>query len=157
MVFCFWVFKDPKTESRLSLIESLQMYVPRDERFGHLKRSDFLAYGLEAVFKFLLPEFEAITDDTIDEFDSFDDVLKLYKGGIKLPKGPLHDRIRENIPLQVFKELIRSDGEGLAKYSTPDVIKGTISTCSKLNTQVIDIIKYHKKRQCDMSYDVSVK
>ncbi|KAL7583184.1 hypothetical protein Lser_V15G44877 [Lactuca serriola] len=121
---------DPKIESRLSLIESLQMYVPRDERFGHLKRSDFLAYGLEAVFKFLLPEFEAITDDTIDEFDSFDDVLKLYKGGIKLPKGPLHDRIRENIPLQVFKELIRSDGEGLAKYSTPDVIKADMSAWS---------------------------
>ncbi|KAL4556314.1 hypothetical protein LXL04_038961 [Taraxacum kok-saghyz] len=121
---------DPKTESRLSLIESLHMYVPRDERFGHLKKSDFLAYGLEAILKFLLPEFEALTDDTLNEFDSFDDFLKLYNGGIKLPHGPLVNRIKEDIHLQVFKELYRTDGEGLAKYSMPQVIQADMSAWS---------------------------
>lgn len=89
--------------------------------------SDFLAEGLEAILKFLLPEFEALVDDTLDEFDSFEDILNLYNGGIKLPEGHLLDRIRENIPLQFLKELLRSDGEGLFKYSTPQVIEGTIS------------------------------
>nr|XP_043619421.1 probable linoleate 9S-lipoxygenase 5 [Erigeron canadensis] len=113
---------DPKYESRLSFIQSSTIYVPRDERFGHLKRSDFLAYGLESVLKLLLPEFEALSDTTLDEFDSLDDVMKLYKGGIKLPEGPSLDFILTDIPIQVLKEIVRSDGEGLSKYSTPQVI-----------------------------------
>lgn len=126
-IFSFFFLTDPKTESRLSLLESNKIYVPRDERFGHLKKSDFLAYGVESVLKVLLPEFEALADDTLDEFDTLEDVMNLYNGGIKLPKGPLLDKMLENIPLQIFKELIRSDGEGLAKYSTPQVIEGTNS------------------------------
>ncbi|KAL8237411.1 hypothetical protein R6Q59_018492 [Mikania micrantha] len=121
---------DPETESRLSLLESMKIYVPRDERFGHLKKSDFLAYGVESVLKFLLPEFETLADDTLDEFDSFEDVMKLYNGGIKLPQGPSLDTILENIPLQMFKELIRSDGEGLAKYATPQVIEASLTAWS---------------------------
>nr|XP_043622524.1 probable linoleate 9S-lipoxygenase 5 isoform X2 [Erigeron canadensis] len=121
---------DPKTESRLNLIESLNIYVPRDERFGHLRMSDFLGQGLEAILKFLLPEFKALVDDTIDEFDSFEDILDLYHGGIKLPEGPSLDKIRENIPIQILKELLRSDGEGLFKYSTPEVIKANLSAWS---------------------------
>ncbi|KAI8561386.1 hypothetical protein RHMOL_Rhmol04G0335000 [Rhododendron molle] len=38
---------DPKTESRLPLL-SLDIYVPRDERFSHVKMSDFLAYALKS-------------------------------------------------------------------------------------------------------------
>ncbi|XP_071725507.1 probable linoleate 9S-lipoxygenase 5 [Rutidosis leptorrhynchoides] len=117
---------DPETESRLSLTEGSDIYVPRDERFGHLKSSDFLAYGLEAILKFILPEFEALTDDTFDEFDSFDDILNLYIGGIKLPEGPLLDNLLQNIPFEIFKELIRSDGGGIAKYSTPKVIQADL-------------------------------
>ncbi|KAL7584286.1 hypothetical protein Lser_V15G44880 [Lactuca serriola] len=114
---------DPKTESRLFLIESYKIYVPRDERFGHLKRSDFLSYGLEAILKFLLPEFQSLTDATLDEFDNFEDFMKLYNGGIKLPEGPVLETILKDIPLQVVKELIRSDGEGLSRYSIPKVIE----------------------------------
>ncbi|KAK9054798.1 hypothetical protein SSX86_025877 [Deinandra increscens subsp. villosa] len=121
---------DLETESRLSVLESNKIYVPRDERFGHLKKSDFLAYGVESILKFLLPEFESLADDTLDEFDRFEDVIKLYNGGIKLPQGPLLDIILEKIPLQMFKELIRSDGEGLSKYSTPQVIQADPSAWS---------------------------
>ncbi|XP_076941070.1 putative linoleate 9S-lipoxygenase 5 [Bidens hawaiensis] len=117
---------DPETESRLSLIDVLNIYVPREERFGHLRMSDFLAQGLEAILKFLLPEFQALFDDTFDEFDTFEDFLKLYNGGIKLPQGPALNKI----PLQFFKELVRSDGEGLLKYSTPQVIQDNLSAWS---------------------------
>ncbi|KAM7502447.1 hypothetical protein LguiB_001351 [Lonicera macranthoides] len=74
----------PKTESRLPFIKSLNIYVLRDERFGHLKLSDFLANALKSLVQFLLLEFEAFCAQTPDEFDSFQDVLKLYEGGIKL-------------------------------------------------------------------------
>ncbi|KAM7481473.1 hypothetical protein LguiB_006056 [Lonicera macranthoides] len=114
---------DPKTESRLPLLKSLNIYVPRDERFGHLKKSDFLANALKSLVQFLLPEFEAFCAQTPDEFDSFQDVLKLYEGGIKLPDGPLLDKIKENIPLEMLKQLLQTDGEGLAKFPMPQVIK----------------------------------
>lgn len=104
---------------------SLNIYVPRDERFGHLKLSDFLAYALKSIAQFLLPEFEALCDSTPDEFSTFQDVLKLYEGGIKLPEGPLLDNIKEHIPLELLQELLRTDGAGLAKFPLPQVIKGT--------------------------------
>ncbi|KAI6692451.1 hypothetical protein NL676_020161 [Syzygium grande] len=72
---------DPNIESRLPLIMSLSIYVPRDKRLGHLRMSDFLTYALKAVAQFLKPELEAICNSTPNEFKSFQDVLKLYEGG----------------------------------------------------------------------------
>ncbi|KAM3704866.1 hypothetical protein ACJW31_03G038300 [Castanea mollissima] len=40
---------DPSSESKMKLLMSLNIYVPRDERFGHLKLSDFLAYALKSL------------------------------------------------------------------------------------------------------------
>ncbi|KAL3728286.1 hypothetical protein ACJRO7_032955 [Eucalyptus globulus] len=114
---------DLNTESRLRLLMSLNTYVPRDERFGHLKMSDFLAYALKAVGQFLKPELESIFDSTPNEFDSFQDVLYLYEGGIMLPNGPLLESLKEHIPLEMLKILFRTDGEGLLEYPMPQVIK----------------------------------
>ncbi|KAK9933359.1 hypothetical protein M0R45_020558 [Rubus argutus] len=79
--------RDPNTESRLFLLR-LDIYVPRDERFGHVKFSDFLAYALKSLAQILIPELKSLCDKTINEFDTFQDVLDLYEGGIKLPNGP---------------------------------------------------------------------
>ncbi|XP_009344082.3 probable linoleate 9S-lipoxygenase 5 [Pyrus x bretschneideri] len=113
---------DPNSESRLPLL-SLDIYVPRDERFGHVKFSDFLANGLKSLVQILLPELKSLCDKTINEFDTFDDVVNLYEGGIKLPNGPTLKKIRERIPWELLKELIRSDGERFLKFPMPDVIK----------------------------------
>ncbi|XP_009610900.1 probable linoleate 9S-lipoxygenase 5 [Nicotiana tomentosiformis] len=114
---------DPNSESRIPLLMSLDIYVPRDERFGHIKLSDFLTFALKSIVQLLLPEFKALFDSTPNEFDRFEDVLKLYEGGIKLPQGPLLKAITDSIPLEILKELLRSDGEGLFKYPTPQVIQ----------------------------------
>ncbi|CAA2958865.1 probable linoleate 9S-lipoxygenase 5 [Olea europaea subsp. europaea] len=114
---------DPNSESRIPLLTSLDIYIPRDERFGHLKMSDFLAYALKSVVQFLLPEFEDLGDSIHNEFDSFEDILQIYEGGFKLPEGPLLKNIFENIPFEMLKELLRSDGEGLLKFPLPQVIK----------------------------------
>ncbi|KAF5463411.1 hypothetical protein F2P56_019328 [Juglans regia] len=113
---------DPNTESRVKLLMSLNIYVPRDERFGHLKMSDFLAYALKSIVQFLKPELESLFDSTPTEFDSFQDVINLYEGGLKLPDGVL-EHIKDNIPAEMLKEIFRSDGEGLLKYPMPQVIK----------------------------------
>jgi linoleate 9S-lipoxygenase len=103
---------------------SLNIYVPRDERFGHLKMSDFLAYALKSVAQFIKPELEALRDSTPNEFDSFADVLDLYEGGFKLPDGPLLENLKKNIPVEMLKEIIRTDGEGLFRFPKPQVIQG---------------------------------
>lgn len=103
---------------------SLDIYVPRDERFGHIKLSDFLTYALKSIVQFLIPEFQALFDSTPDEFDSFEDVMKLYEGGIKLPQGPFLKALTDSIPLEILKEIIRTDGEGKFKFPTPQVLQG---------------------------------
>lgn len=121
---------DPNTESRLPLL-SLDIYVPRDERFGHLKMSDFLAYALKSLVQIILPELKSICDKTPNEFDSFEDVLKLYEGGIRIPDETL-TKIKDRVPWEMFKELIRTDGEPLLKLPMPDVIKGSLIYVEKL-------------------------
>ncbi|KAF5454042.1 hypothetical protein F2P56_023739 [Juglans regia] len=113
---------DPNTESRLNLLMSINIYVPRDERFGHLKMSDFLAYALKGIAQFLKPELEDLVDSSPNEFDSIQDILKLYDGGIELPNGLL-ENIRDKIPAEMLKEIFRTDGEGLLKFPVPQVIK----------------------------------
>ncbi|KAJ4826150.1 hypothetical protein Tsubulata_050128 [Turnera subulata] len=114
---------DPSCETRHPLLLSLNVYVPRDERFGHLRMADFLAYALKAIPQFIEPELRELCDKTPNEFDSFADVLKLYEGGIELPGGPQLENIRKNIPSQVLKEIFRTDGEQLFKFPMPQIIK----------------------------------
>ncbi|XP_072992042.1 probable linoleate 9S-lipoxygenase 4 [Typha latifolia] len=113
---------DPKSESRLPQL-SLDIYVPRDERFGHLKMSDFLGYALKSVTQSLLPVLNTIFDTTPMEFDSFQDILNLYEGGIKLPDSAALEEVRKSIPFEMIKELIRSDGEHVLKLPLPQIIR----------------------------------
>jgi linoleate 9S-lipoxygenase len=120
---------DPNTESKLNPLEILNVYVPRDERFDHLKMSDVVAYALKIIAQFLKPELEAQFNRTPNDFDSLEDVLKLYDGGIELPKGLL-ENIRESIPLETLKEIFRTDGQRLLKFPVPQVIKGNGYICN---------------------------
>ncbi|KAE8651603.1 probable linoleate 9S-lipoxygenase 5 isoform X2 [Cucumis sativus] len=113
---------DPETESRIPLVKSLNVYVPRDERFGHLKLSDFLAYALKAISQFIKPGLEEYFEGIPGEFDSLQDFLDLYEGGFPVPEG-LFEVIRENIAAPFLKEIFRTDGERLFKFPLPQVIK----------------------------------
>ncbi|KAK7397204.1 hypothetical protein VNO78_18371 [Psophocarpus tetragonolobus] len=113
---------DAKSESRLNFAMSLDIYVPRDERFGHLKLADFLANALKSLVQVVKPELESLFDSTPEEFDSFEDVFKLYEGGIKVPEGILKN-IRDKIPAELLKEILRTDGERFLKFPLPQVIK----------------------------------
>ena len=117
---------DAKTESRLHILCVKKVYVPRDEQFGHVKFSDFLAYAVKSVSQVLLPGITSLCDKTPNEFDTFKDVLNIYKGCIKLPSGPAAKKLRELVPFEVMRELIRNDGERFLKFPMPDVIKGIL-------------------------------
>lgn len=100
------------------------MYVPRDERFGHVKMSDFLGDLIKSIAQSLAGMVEEVVfDKTPQEFDSFKDVLELYEGGIKLPESQLLEQIRESIPSELLKSLLRSDGAPVLKFPLPDIIK----------------------------------
>lgn len=108
---------------------SLNIYVPRDERFGHLKMADFLGYALKSISQFIEPALEAVFDSTPKEFDSIDEVYKLYDEGIQLPKGHFLDDIRKNIPLEMLKEIFPTNNDNLFEFPTPQVIQGNVSVC----------------------------
>ncbi|KAK4378958.1 hypothetical protein RND71_000820 [Anisodus tanguticus] len=114
---------DPKCESRMPLRKTLDIFVPRDERFSPLKMSDFAATGLKSIFQFIVPGFLALFHKTPLEFDSFKDMLKLYEGGIKLPSKSFVDKIGDHLPLELLKELVRSDGDYAFKFPMPQVIR----------------------------------
>ncbi|XP_073133793.1 linoleate 9S-lipoxygenase 5-like [Henckelia pumila] len=114
--------KDPNSESRLFLL-NLNIYVPRDEQFSHVKFSDFIGYAVKSLGQVMVPEMKAIFDKTINEFDTLQDVYNLYEGGIKLPAGQSLSKIRECVPWELLRELLRSDGERFLKLPVPDVIK----------------------------------
>ena len=115
---------DPDRESRLlPLVQNT--YVPRDELFGHLKKSDFLGYSLKALVEGIIPAIRTYVDLSPGEFDSFADILKLYEGGIKLPSIPALEEVRKRFPLQLVKDLIPMGGDYLLKPPKPQVIKRT--------------------------------
>ncbi|XP_062212125.1 putative linoleate 9S-lipoxygenase 3 [Phragmites australis] len=112
---------DPNSESRLSLVE--QIYVPRDERFGHLKMSDFLGFSIKAITQGIVPAVRTYVDTTPGEFDSFQDIINLYEGGLKLPKIPALEEMRKLFPLQLVKDLLPAGGDYLLKLPIPQIIK----------------------------------
>lgn len=112
---------DPRVEGRIPLLKSMSIYVPRDERFGQIKMSDLLAFAVKSIIHFLRPGIEGLCGD---EFDSFADIMKLYEGGIKIPKGHFAESFLESIPYEMLKEIFRPDGDILFKFPMPQVIKG---------------------------------
>lgn len=130
IMFIFFEYNfltDPNSESRMFILTSLNVYVPRDERFGHLKMSDFLAYGLKSISQAIKPALEGYFDGT-EDWDSFKDIDNLYEGGFKLPVAVL-DTIRKNVPFEMLKEMFRTDGEQFLKYPVPHVTKGISRIC----------------------------
>ena len=89
-----------------------------------MKLADFLAYALKSIGQFLKPELEDLFNSTPNEFDSIEDVFKLYEGGVDVPEGLLKS-VRDNIPAEMLKEIFRTDGEKFLKFPVPQVIKGT--------------------------------
>ncbi|KOM30093.1 hypothetical protein LR48_Vigan878s001100 [Vigna angularis] len=108
--------KDPNSE------KPGEIYVPRDENFGHLKSSDFLIYGLKSLSQNVFPMLKSAIFDlrvTSSEFDSFDEVRSLYEGGLKLPT----DILSQISPLPALKEIFRTDGENALQFPPPHVIR----------------------------------
>ncbi|KAG4380821.1 hypothetical protein GLYMA_15G026500v4 [Glycine max] len=145
--------KDPNSEKPSDFV-----YLPRDEAFGHLKSSDFLAYGIKSVAQDVLPVLTDAFDGNLLslEFDNFAEVRKLYEGGVTLPTNFLS----KITPIPIIKELFRTDGEQFLKYPPPKVMQVDKSawmtdeefareTIAGLNPNVIKIIEFPLSSKLD--------
>ncbi|XP_020277193.1 linoleate 9S-lipoxygenase 6-like [Asparagus officinalis] len=103
---------------------SLDIYVPRDERFGHLKMSDFLGYSIKSLANSFIPVVKSIFNGTPNEFDSFEEVHRLFRGGLPIPSVPLIDTIKDNIPFEMIKAVVSTqNGQSFMKYPIPQLIQ----------------------------------
>ncbi|XP_038890817.1 probable linoleate 9S-lipoxygenase 5 [Benincasa hispida] len=114
--------RDPNSERRLQSVVGLNIYVPRDENFGHLKMGDFLGYALKALSSSLKPGLQTVIDLTPGEFDNFKELYNLYEGGFPLPQN-LFKNLTDGLTAPLFKELLRTDGERFLRFPLPQVIK----------------------------------
>ncbi|XP_037428896.1 probable linoleate 9S-lipoxygenase 4 [Triticum dicoccoides] len=117
---------DHRSESRIpqyKIQEALNIYVPRDERFGHLKLSDFLGYSLKAITEAILPIIRTYVDTTPKEFDSFQDIYDLYDGLLKVPDNQHLKELKKKIPLPFIKSLLPVAGDDLLNLPLPHVIR----------------------------------
>jgi linoleate 9S-lipoxygenase len=151
---------DPKSEKRSDFI-----YVPRDESFGHLKSSDFLAYILKSVSQKIIPIFTSAVRLQFKqpEFDTFEDVRTFYEVGVNFPTNT-HATL-STIPF--FKELLRNDGEAPFKFPLPKVIQVnqsgwmsdeefTRQMIAGVNPHVIKRLQvcnqYHRTKYCGITF-----
>ncbi|CAL4985695.1 unnamed protein product [Urochloa decumbens] len=111
---------DPNSECRL-FMSNLNIYVPRDERIGHLNGSDFLGYLLKAIiFEAVLPTLRTFIHDKPMEFDSFEDILGLYE-----PNHPIIASIRKRIPID-FIGVLSSSNDHQPTMPLPNIIKSDV-------------------------------
>ena len=112
---------DPTCESRNVVPVLQQFYVPRDECFNHVKKADFTTYLLKAISAGILPLARALFDTVSPrEFDDFQDMYKLYEGGLKIPDVPVMDLMFKVFP--PLKSISPSGGSYLLKMPMPHVI-----------------------------------
>ena len=115
---------DPKIESRLPLHKVRDIYIPRDEKFGHVKLSDFYGNAVKSLAQSIFGWLDSVFDETPLEFDSLDEVMGMHEGSIMLSDYPSLDKLRKTIPTKFLQVLFRSDGAALMSYPKPDIIKG---------------------------------
>ncbi|KAL2942071.1 putative linoleate 9S-lipoxygenase 5 [Bienertia sinuspersici] len=114
---------DPETETRLSLLKGRDIYIPRDEKFGHIKLSDFFGDTVKSLTQGIFGMLDSVFDLTPKEFDSLNDVMDMHEGLITLPDSPSLNKLRRKVPTKFLKALFRSDGAALMNYPMPDIVK----------------------------------
>uniref|UniRef100_A0ACD5TRG2 Uncharacterized protein n=2 Tax=Avena sativa TaxID=4498 RepID=A0ACD5TRG2_AVESA len=113
----------PKNSSPDGIL-SLETYVPRDERFGHLMLSDNLAYSLNAITECIIPIIRSYVDTTPkDELDSFQDIYDLYDGNFKVTHTPALAEMKKKIPFEFIKSILPVARDDLLNFPLPQVIK----------------------------------
>lgn len=147
---------DPTAERPVELPELV--YVPRDERFKHIKKSDFLGSSVKSFAHGAFPVIERLIEGR--DFEDMNDVNDLYSKGLDLNSNdilPLTEQ--EKLagllePLEILKEVVDPETEDphFVKFPKPQLIQDNETAWSEddefarqmlagLNPMVIERIK----------------
>jgi linoleate 9S-lipoxygenase len=87
---------------------------------------DFRGYALKAIVEAVLPLINTKVDigGVPEEFDSFEDILRLYELGPEAPNHPILAEIRKKIPSEFLRSLLPVGGhDDPLKMPLPHVIQ----------------------------------
>lgn len=151
-----------RTKSDLTVERPVELpelvYVPRDERFKRIKKSDFLGSAIKSFTHGAIPVIERILEGK--SFDTLDDVKDLYSSGLDLRSNDLmplteQEKLAGMIePLEIFREVVDPETQDphILKYPKPQIIQESWSAWSDddefarqviagLNPMVIERVK----------------
>ncbi|XP_054780939.1 seed linoleate 9S-lipoxygenase-3-like isoform X2 [Prosopis cineraria] len=94
------------------------IYVPRDEEFTELKTKDMTVLKAKLASNVIQPKLL----ECEEEFESLEDVLKLYTGGYKIPKP--FKKATKYVP-KFMKQTFHIDNEEFFKLQMPEVIRAS--------------------------------
>jgi len=102
-------------------------YVPRDENFSHVKTKEFLQLGTKTLGERVEPLLLSLyLKTTGNEFNGFEEVQKLYEGGVNLPLS-----------------LTPNGAPSVLKFPKPSVIQGNLVTShSNITTLITPFVNF---------------
>ncbi|KAI5071291.1 hypothetical protein GOP47_0013542 [Adiantum capillus-veneris] len=119
---------DPSSERPVELPELV--YVPRDERFKRIKKSDFLGSAMKSFSHGAIPVIERMLEGK-KSFDNMDDIKDLYANGVNLHSNdimPLSEQ--EKLagllePFEILKEIVDPETEDphILTFPKPQLIQ----------------------------------
>ncbi|MCO5606735.1 hypothetical protein L7F22_060925 [Adiantum nelumboides] len=119
---------DPTSERPVELPELV--YVPRDERFKRIKKSDFLGTAMKSFAHGAIPVIERMLEGR-KTFDDMDDVKDLYASGVNLHSSDIMPLTEQEKlagmldPFEILKEIVDPETEDphILRFPKPQIIQ----------------------------------
>lgn len=117
--------QDRATETRNKFI-NLDFYVPPDERFSHIKLSEFISNSIQAVVHFVIPELKSLFQGDLLNFESLDQIKKdfYYNERNQVFESMVMEKLKVLLPHDLFKKVSKMIKEKPIKFPVPQVIAG---------------------------------
>lgn len=126
---------DPKCERPVDLPELI--YIPRDERFAHVKKSDFLGSSIKSFAHAILPAIETLFESDTG-FKGLEEIKELYSKGMNVSawaSTTLTDELKKEVkhPLEIIREMTDKEtgDSNFIKFPVPQIIQENESAWSK--------------------------
>ncbi|KAH7421590.1 hypothetical protein KP509_13G064800 [Ceratopteris richardii] len=114
---------DATAESVLAMGE--YYYVPRDEAFQEMKRETFIGKSLLGLVHQIMPSMTKSLHEGHEEFQSFQDIDKLYQERIKLRDFEQEDELLRGLNISQITQKIEASinyGASIMQYAQPDIL-----------------------------------
>ncbi|ERN20140.1 probable linoleate 9S-lipoxygenase 5 [Amborella trichopoda] len=115
--------RDPSSESRLELLDVINIYVPRDERFSPLKMSEFIKNSIEAIVHFLIPVAKSFFQKDIQNFTTFREIRELFNDRNRILDNVVAEKLKKLVPQELMAQIVKTIRENSTKFPVPQIIQ----------------------------------